>query len=348
MIPFCQPTVAEYDHVVKYQLQDEFIGPGKKTFEFEQALRDYTRAPHVLLTTSGTTALQVAMRTIQRGIVPGTVLCPAYGVEATANAFKSLGLFIDFIDIDRTTGCMDSIELERYLKKYPKPQAVCFVNFSGNLRISAFVIRDICERYGVPFIEDAACSLGHWYLGKHGGTIGRIGTLSFSVPKLITTGQGGAVLFERKDDYEWARNYICQGDSQRTHNIQQIGCNLRFNDILASLGLAQLEEIDRILQAKTKIHTILKQSLNLVSGESGPSLHNIIFSDFPAGTVAEAQSENIFAQRQYSVMTQHDLYKTSGDREFINAEYWRDNAVYLPFGNALNSDDAKHICEVLG
>ncbi len=348
MIPFCHPVVADYAKFVGIQINSEFIGPGAATEEFAQALSAYTRAPYVLLTTSGTTALQVAVRTIQRGIVPGTVLCPAYGVEATANAFKSLGLFVDFIDVDRTTGCMDSLELERYLKKYPKPQAVCFVNFSGNLRISAFVVRDICERYGVPFIEDAACSLGHWYLGKHGGTVGRIGTLSFSVPKLITTGQGGAVLFERKDDYEWARNYICQGDSQRTGNIQQLGCNLRFNDILASLGLIQLEEIEDILRRKSKIHFILKQSLNVVSGESGPSLHNIIFSDFPAGTVAEAQSENIFAQRQYSVMTQHDLYASSGDREFVNAEYWRDNAVYLPFGNALDSDDAKHMCEVLG
>jgi len=277
MIPFCQPSIADYAPFVEDQIRFEYIGPGKTTDTFAENLSAYTRAPHVLLTTSGTSALQIAMRTVQRDIVPGTVLCPSYGVEAVPNAFKALGLFVDFVDVDRSTGCMDSLELERYLKKYKKVSAVCYVDFSGNLRLPAFTIRDICARYEVPFIEDAACGLGHWYLGKHAGTVGRIGTLSFSVPKLITTGQGGAVLFEQEDDYKWAKNYICQGDSERTGNIKQIGCNLRFNDILASLGAIQLEDIDGILQQKMAIHNVLKQYLPLVSGDSGPPLHNIVF-----------------------------------------------------------------------
>lgn len=348
MIPFCQPSIANYASFVEDQIRSEYIGPGKTTDIFADALAKYTRAPYVLLTTSGTVALQIALRTIQRGIEPGIVLCPAYGVEAVSNAFRSFGQFVDFIDVNRTTGCMDPFELQIYLQKYKKVSAVCYVDFSGNVRSSAVEVKNICKDWNVPFIEDAACGLGHWYLGKHAGTIGRIGTLSFSVPKLVTTGQGGAVLFEREDDYRWAKNYICQGDSDRTGNMKQIGCNLRFNDILASLGAIQLEDIDGILQHKAATHNTMKSCIPLVSGDSGPPLHNIVFPKDREKFLVVAKEYGIAAKTQYSVMTSHDLYKIAGDREFPNADYWNRRAVYLPFGNALTVDDARMMGEVLG
>jgi len=123
----------------------------------------------------------------------------------------------------------------------PQTKAVCFVNFSGYTGENLVEAIRLCTERRVAWIEDAECAFGHRHRGRAAGTFGSVGTYSFSVPKVVTTGQGGAVVTNDSEAYKRAAAYIDQGDLEwrRTNLNRAIGTNLRFSDLQASLGLCQ-------------------------------------------------------------------------------------------------------------
>lgn len=345
-IPFVEPWIDDgLADAVAAQVRSGFIGPGRRTKEFAEAIASHARVQRVVLTTSGTVALSVAATTI--GLVPGDeILIPAYGVIATVNAFASIGLRPRLVDIDIRTGCMNPDHLESLIR--PDTKAVCFVNFSGNTGPELQSISEICARRGLPLIEDAAGALGHSYDGRAAGTFGTVGTYSFSVPKILTTGQGGALLFNDDVLAAKATSFIDHGDPdwRRTNINPQVGTNLRFNDILAALGIAQLQTIDRRLEAKRRAHSALRQHLgaNLwsVHGPEAP-LHNIVFCQQSDHLVSMLKQHGVQAVRQYRTISQHPAYAHLADRSYPAADWWTDFAVYLPFGVAMTEADADAI-----
>ena len=108
------------------------------------------------------------------------------------------------------------------------------MNFSGHTGAPLVEVAALCNAKGLPLIEDAACALGHRYNGKSAGSFGTVGCLSFSVPKIVTTGQGGAVVTDDKAVADRAAAFIDHGDLEwrRTNLNRGIGTNLRFNDVL--------------------------------------------------------------------------------------------------------------------
>lgn len=350
MIPFFSPYLLPSDGVaLDGQLNTGFIGPGLKTREFTETLREYVGAKHVLLTTSGTMALSTAARASVLHL--GKIVVPAYGVAATANAFACFGYKLVLADINRQTGCIDLDTVTEAVKQ--KPQAICYVNFSGNTNQSLIELRHYCDDNGVILIEDAACAFGQKFHDKAAGTFGHVGTYSFSVPKILTTGQGGAVITDDPELFRWADGFIDHGggDWRETNLHTDIGLNLRFNDILASLGLAQLERIETILNKKNKLFGILREGLDdkifRVQGGQSP-LHNIVFCEEPDKLVSYLRSEHIDARRQYRTISQHLCYQKLGyGRSFPNADWWTNHAVYLPFGLGMMEFNAQHIVDVL-
>lgn len=330
---------------VRDQVLSGFIGPGGACREFSAQLAAFIGVPHCVLTTSGTVALSVAA--IALGLRAGDeILVPAYGVISTINAFAVLGLKPRLVDIDRATACIDPATLERRITSATK--AICFVNFSGYTGENLVRIAALAAERNVPLIEDAACAFGHCHVGRAAGSFGTVSALSFSVPKALTTGQGGAVFTDSQTLADRVRAYIDQGDLRwrETNLNHDIGTNLRFNDILAALGSAQMRSISERLARKRRVferlQSLLGNYLYQVPDKEAP-LHYIVFSREADRLVAALRAGAIGAARQYRSLYQHPAYSHLNDGIFSNADYWTDCAVYLPFGLALTEDDVERI-----
>jgi perosamine synthetase len=345
-LPLAEPWLPEEcADAVRQQVLSGFVGPGPATQAFATALAAWAGIPHCHLTTSGTIALGVAAHAV--GLRPGDeILVPAYGVISNINGFASIGLRPRLVEIDRVTGCIDAPQVEAALTA--STRAVCFVNFSGYTAANVVRVRDLCAARGIPLIEDAACAVGQKYEGKSAGTFGTVGTYSFSVPKVLTTGQGGAIVSADAAIGDRAAAYIDQGDLEwrKTNLNREIGTNLRFNDVSAALGLAQMQSLDARLARRRAAHdvlrTLLGDRLYTVPGDEAP-LHNIAFTADAGRLIDALRAGGIAAVRQYRTVSQHPPYRALGDRAFPNADFWTEHAVYLPFGMAMTPADAERV-----
>lgn len=346
VIPLVEPWLGkECAEAVRDQVLTSFVGPGAASNAFAEGLSALTGSPHALLTTSGTVALTVAAFAL--GLRPGDeILVPAYGIISTINAFASYGLRPRLVDIDPHTGCVTPGEVERRLTARTK--GVCYVNFAGFTGDDLAAITKLCKAREIPLIEDAAQAIGQRHRGQAAGTFGSIGTLSLSPPKVLTTGQGGALFTHSEHAANEAAKYIDHGDlSWRQTNLnREIGTNLRFNDVLAALGLAQLRTLEERLARKRDTYAALRSELGellfSVPGAEAP-FYFIVFAENPDAAVAELRAAGIMAQRHGRALYEHPPFSTLRDGEFKGADYWTRFAVYLPFGLALSVEDAHRI-----
>lgn len=345
-IPLVEPWIGpDCADAVAKQVASGFLGPGKMTEAFAGRLGKLVGTRHCVPTTSGTIALSVAAKAL--GLTPGDeIIIPAYGVISTIHAFASFGYTPRLVDIDPVTACIDPEALVARLTARTK--AVCFVNFSGHTGAPLAEVSALCRAKGLPLIEDAACALGHRHADKSAASFGTIGCLSFSVPKIATTGQGGALVSDDDTLADRARAFIDQGDLEwrRTNLNRDVGTNLRFNDVLASLGLAQLDTLAERLARKRRAYLALREeldgSLYAVAGDEAP-LHYIVLTDHPAALVDKLRAQEIGAAVQYRFLPEHPPYAKLADGDFPGARAWSRSAVYLPFGLALTEDDARRI-----
>lgn len=348
--PLCnlEITKASADAVYN-QILSGGIGPGRVNDLFSKTIAEYVNSPWCLLTTSGTVALSVAAKALD--LQPGDeIIVPAYGVISTINAFTVLGLKPRLADIKISTGCIDPNKLLEIINE--KTKAVCFVNFSGYTGPDLKKIKSICDSYNIPLIEDAACALGQKFDETFAGNFGTIGIYSFSVPKIITTGQGGAILFQDEPSYLKAKAYIDQGDTnwRQTNLNRGIGSNLRMPDILASFGLEQLKDLEHRLSIRRKIYQRFQERMekfiySIPSSE--PPLHNIVFTREPDYLVEFLKTNNIQAARQYRTISQHPIYKNLAEKEFENSDFWENHAVYLPFGIGLTLEQVDEMIQTV-
>ena len=172
------------------------------------------------------------------------------------------------------------------------------------------------------------------------------------MPKIVTTGQGGAVVTDDKAVADRAAAFVDHGDLEwrRTNLNRGIGTNLRFNDVLASLGLAQLDTLEDRLARKRRSYRALREELDgylyTVPGDEAP-LHYIVFSDDPTALVGKLRAQEIGAAVQYRFLAEHPPYARLDDGDFLGARSWGRSAVYLPFGLAMSEDDVRRIGEAV-
>lgn len=338
----------EWAEAVKEQIMSGYVGCGNKVAEFEDALREHLGIKYVICTSSGTAALHIAAKVL--GLTPyDKVIVPSYGWIATANAFAWLGCQVEFAHIDPHTACIDCLKLEETLQKEKNIRAICYVDFNGSCRDGP-LIRTIADKYHIPLIEDSCSALGHELGSNHAGSFGDIGVLSFSAPKLITTGQGGAIL---TDDVSMAiralaiRNQGHRPDIYKRFTV--LGNNFKMSDINAALGLAQLSDIDEILNLKASSVLKLDKILNLELTTTGVPFYNIKMGcdyDYSSYDISleleKAGIEVLFGRHRH--IPDYPIYSNTNfkDEEAIG---WQNEAIYLPFGNGLTIEQAEIISE---
>lgn len=242
---------------------------GKYVDKFEEDIAIYTGAKKAVVCVNGTNALHLAL--MLAGVKRNDeIITQALTFIATANAISYCGAMPVFVDVDKETLGLSPDALKIFLETQTEQKdGKCF-NKATKRKISACVpmhtfghpcrideIITICKQYNIEVIEDAAESLGSFYKGKHTGTFGNIGVLSFNGNKILTTGGGGMLLFNDIDLGNRAKHLTTQAKVPHPWEFihDDIGYNYRMPNINAALGVAQLEQITGFLQAKRKLAT---------------------------------------------------------------------------------------------
>lgn len=241
------------------------LGPNVNEFEKEFALKVGSKNAAALNT--GTAAIHLALRAI--GVGAGDVVfCSSLTFSATANPIIYEKAVPVFIDSDNETWNMCPEALERAFKKYPNVKAVIVVHLYG-LSADIDKLIEICQRYNVPIIEDAAESLGAVYKGKQTGTFGEYGAFSFNGNKIITTSGGGMLVSNNDERISKVRFWATQSrDPARHYQHSELGFNYRMSNISAGIGRGQLMVLDQRIAQKKHIFEYYQQELGLLSGLS--------------------------------------------------------------------------------
>jgi len=237
---------------------------GKFVDRFEDDIAKYTGCKRAVVCVSGTNALHISLMLagVERG---DEVLTQALTFIATCNALSYIGAEPVFIDVDRDTMGLSPTAVRKWLEINAEIKDNQCFNKNTRRRIKACVpmhtfghpvhldeLVEVCNEYHIELVEDAAESIGSLYKGKHTGTFGKIGALSFNGNKTITTGGGGMMLFNDEELGAYAKHITTQAKIPHRWEFKHdhIGYNYRMPNINAALGCAQLENIDKFIESK--------------------------------------------------------------------------------------------------
>ena len=238
-IPIAQPMLGEAEaEAVLSVLRSGQLAQGRVVAEFEARFADICGVPHAIATTSGTTALHVAL--LAHGIGEGDeVITTAFSFIASANAALYVGARPVFADIDPATLTLDPDAVEARIT--PRTKAIIAVHLYGNPS-ALDRLRAICERHNLVLIEDACQAHGATFAGQTVGSFGT-GCFSFYPTKNITSGEGGMITTTDAALAERARLLRSHGSPRRYYHTS-LGYNFRLSDLHAAIGLAQLEHLE--------------------------------------------------------------------------------------------------------
>lgn len=253
---------------------------GKFVDRFEQLVAEYTGARRAVVCVSGTNALHMALMLV--GVERNDeVLTQALTFIATCNAVSYIGAHPVFLDVDRETMGLSPDAVKEWLTKNAEVRnGECFNKRTGR-RVKACVpmhtfghpvrieeLKAVCEEYHIELVEDAAESIGSLYKGKHTGTFGKVGALSFNGNKTITTGGGGMLLFNDEELGAYAKHLTTQAKVPHRWEFRHdhIGYNYRMPNINAALGCAQMEHLDEFVANKRATAEAYKEYFKHVDG----------------------------------------------------------------------------------
>ncbi|MEH7668443.1 aminotransferase class I/II-fold pyridoxal phosphate-dependent enzyme [Bacillus sp. JJ689] len=253
-------------HYVKEAFDTNWIAPlGENVNGFERELAMKVGSNAAAALSSGTAAIHMALKAA--GVGEGDVVfCQTLTFSATANPIIYQNATPVFIDSDYETWNMCPQALEEAFKKYPNVKAVIVVHLYG-LSADMDKIVELCKKYDVTLIEDAAESLGTYYKGKHTGSFGDYGIFSFNGNKIITTSGGGMLVSNDEERVSKVRFWATQSrDQARHYQHSELGFNYRMSNVVAGIGRGQLKVLDQRVQKKRYIFDFYKRELGNLEG----------------------------------------------------------------------------------
>lgn len=230
---------------------------GKRVQEFENLLASYIKSKYAIAVNSGTAALQAALYALD--IKNGDeVLLPSFTFTATANSVVSVGAKPVFVDILPENYTMDPDDLEKKITRRSK--VIMPVHLYGNF---AYIkeISEIARKHGLEVIEDAAQSLGTTYKGKQSGSFSRMGCFSMYAAKVMTSGEGGAIVTDDRFLFEKLRKIRNHG-MLHGYDTRILGLNLRLPEISAAIAKIQMKKLPKFLEKRKKNAKILSELLS--------------------------------------------------------------------------------------
>jgi len=334
--------------VTDYLESGGWIMEHKKTRELEQMICNFTGAKYCSVVANGTVSLFIALKAIGVGY-EDEVIVPNYTMIATPNAVILAGAKPIFVDVDDSI-CIDLEKVEKAITT--KTKAIMHVSINGRAG-KLKELKALCQKKGVVLIEDAAQSLGSFFQGKHLGTYGAIGSFSFSVPKIITMGQGGALITDNEELYKKICKIKDFGRISGGVDIHdEFGWNFKFTDLQAVFGIEQMKKIPFRVQRKKQIGKLYKKLLNDIDqvktietdfNEVAPWFIEILVED-PKKLSDYLKSHNIGTRFFYPPINDQVIYKDVNG-QFPKTKEIAYHGLWLPSSISLTNTQINYICK---
>jgi dTDP-4-amino-4,6-dideoxygalactose transaminase len=287
MIPIAKPIIEdeEVEEVVKV-LRSGFIAQGPKVAEFEENFAEYIGVKHAVASSSGTTALHLAL--LAAGVGPGDeVITTPFTFAATGNSILYVGAKPVFVDIDHETYNLDPEKIEKEVTD--KTKAIMPVHLYGQ-PADMDPIQEKADDHKLIIIEDAAQAHGAIYNGKKTGSLGDMGCFSFYPTKNMTTSEGGIITTNSDEMAEKARVLRAHGESERyTHVV--LGYNFRMTDIAAAIGIVQLKKLEKFNEKRIKNAKYLTEQIDKINGIKPPYVPDNVKHVFHQYTIRVEKSK---------------------------------------------------------
>jgi aminotransferase in exopolysaccharide biosynthesis len=339
---------------------------GKFVDKFEEKIAEYTGAKYAVATSNGTSALHIALliANVQKN---DEVITQPVTFVATCNAISYCGASPVFVDVDIDTMGLSPSALQDFLDTSTTVKNnQCVNNLTGKV-IKACVpmhtfgnpcrideIKDICDKYHVCLIEDAAESLGSLYKNQHTGTFGAIGVMSFNGNKIITAGGGGCIITNDEDLAKKAKHLTTTAKVPHKWEFvhDQIGYNYRMPNLNAALILAQLEQLDIFVENKRLIHDKYRRFFKdfdielmteLKGSKSNYWLNSLVFQDCKQKNIFlnKVNSEGVMTRPIWTLMNKLDMFKDCQSDSLRVSNWLEERVVNIPSG-VFNIKDKKN------
>lgn len=352
-IPQMEPWFGseEKEAINQYMEEGGWLTEFKRTAEFEQRIAEYTGARHCVVVNNGTISL--TLMALAAGIKAGDeVIVPNYTMIATPNSIIMFGAIPVFADVERETLCLDIECAKKAIT--PKTKAIFFVNANGRYPKSGIeAFQELCDKNGLILLEDAAQSLGSFYPnGKHQGTVGLAGSFSFSAPKVISTGQGGAVVTNDDEMAHRLRRLKDFGRSGGGNDVHDsIGYNFKFTELQAVIGNEQMKKLPWRVERKKEILKLYRSNLSVVNQiqffDQDVSITTPWFIDVLAENrdelVKYLKEKGVGSRTMYPPINKQVAYNVPG--EYIIANLVGNKGLWLPSAAQLTDEEISRVCE---
>lgn len=354
-IPQMEPWFDKEEQIAlsDYMAQGGWITEFKQTQEFERMLAEYVGSKHCIAVNNGTISL--SLMAIAAGIEAGDeVLVPNFTMVATPNSLKLFGAQPVFVDVDPTTLCIDlSVAKEAITNK---TKAMFLVNANGRYPKNGIEsVQEFCEENNLILLEDAAQSLGSSFNnGVHQGTVGLAGSFSFSAPKIISTGQGGAIVTNSDEMNHKVRRLKDFGRSGGGNDIHDtIGFNFKFTDLQAVVGISQMKKLQWRVERKKDILRLYQRQLASVDQvkffdqdlkRTTPWFNDVMVEDRES-LMAFLKQRGIGTRIMYPPINRQKAYEVPGDHpvSFMIGE----KGLWIPSAAQLTDEEVISICDAI-
>tara|TARA_B100000795_G_scaffold86761_1_gene63149 strand:- start:5981 stop:7123 length:1143 start_codon:yes stop_codon:yes gene_type:complete len=323
--------------------------------KFEEKIAEYVGVSYAIATSNGTSALHIAL--ILSGVNPGDeVITQPLTFVATCNAINYCGAEPIFIDVDQDSLGLSPEALQLFLEKNTFIKGQKCINKNTGKTISACMpmhtfghpcrideIKQICDNFCIPLVEDAAESLGSFYKSKHTGSYGLLGVLSFNGNKIITAGGGGCIITDDEKLAKKARHLTTTAKVPHKweYNHDMVGYNYRMPNLNAALLVAQLENLEMFLISKRETALAYKNFFSdkdIVfikepkNSKSNYWLNAIILKDQLQRDLflEDTNSKGIATRPIWNLMNKLDVFKNTQSDELINAKWLEKRVVNIP------------------
>lgn len=333
--------------VAEYLDSGAWLTEFKQTREFERAIGEYIGSDMVSVMANGTVTLYACLAAL--GIGPGDeVIVPDYTMIASANAVVLGGATPVFVDVAADTLCLDLELAERAIT--PRTKAIMLVSLNGRAP-DMIAAEDLARRKGIHLVEDAAQSLGSFYKGRHLGTFGILGSFSFSAPKIITTGQGGAVTTADEDLFEQIKKIKDFGRRAAGVDFHEtVGYNFKTSDVLSVIGIEQMKKLPWRVERKKAIYQRYVDGLRDVEqvaflptnlSDVAPWFIDVLVPD-PAALRNSLEEAGIGSRPFYPAIHSQPAYGIVGS--YRNSEHAAAHGLWLPSSSFLTDEDVDRVC----
>lgn len=323
---------------------------------FERLTAGFTGAKRAVVCVNGTNALQMAL--VLAGVERGDeVVTQPLTFIATANAIAYCGAHPVFLDVDRDTLGLSPGKMSEWLETHAEVRGTGCYNRRTGRRIRACVpmhtfghpvrldeLTALCERWGIAMVEDAAEGIGSYYKGRHTGTFGKVGVLSFNGNKTITTGGGGMLLFNDEELAARCKHLTTQAKLPHRWEFRhdEVGYNYRMPNINAALGCAQMETLPRFLESKRATAAAYRAFFADRDGidfcaepqdtRSNYWLCAVRLADRPARDrfLEETNGSGVMTRPIWELMNRLPMYKDAERGDLSEAEWLADRIVNIP------------------